>query len=85
MSSPKLKEMRGKVLKELEHIPDWPEPQRDLRAIYWARRMRSLGRKARSRTTAGKVLLESIEQLKKYHNNYDPVFDREFFELRGRE
>jgi hypothetical protein len=84
MTSPKLKEMRRQVLEELEHIPDWPEPQRDLRAIYWALRMRSLGRKAKSRTTASKVLLESIEHLKKYHTSYEPVYDRGYFGSGGR-
>jgi len=45
MKLPKLKQMREKVMRELEHIPDWPKPQKDLRMVYWSLRMHSLGKK----------------------------------------
>ncbi len=35
MKLSKLKQMRLKVLKELEHIPDWLKLQKDLRIAYW--------------------------------------------------
>jgi hypothetical protein len=83
----KLKQMREKVLKELEHIPDWPEPQKDLRMIYWFQRMHSLGKKAKVKKTAKEVLEECIAYLKKqggvYYkkgSDYEFLYDKEFFE-----
>jgi hypothetical protein len=83
MSSSKLKEMRKRVLEELEHIPDWPEPQNELRLIYWRRRMRSLGGKAKERKTAKEVLMESIKRLRESYPNYEPVYDKGYFEKSG--
>jgi hypothetical protein len=83
----KLKQMREKVLKELEHIPDWPEPQKDLRMIYWFQRMHSLGKKAKVKKTAKEVLEECIAYLKKHGgvyykkgSDYEFLYDKEFFE-----
>ena len=55
--------MQEKVKAELEHIPDWPEPQGELRMIYQTRRMHSLGKKAVSKQTAKEVLKECISGL----------------------
>ena len=38
-------QMREKVKNELEHIPNWPDPQGELRMIYNIRRMHSLSKK----------------------------------------
>lgn len=48
MELPKLKQMREKVLKELEHIAAWPKPQKDLKMVYWFSTMHSLGKKSES-------------------------------------
>jgi hypothetical protein len=82
----KLKKLREKVLKELEHIPDWPKPQKDLRMSYWFFRMHSLGKKAKTKKSAKEVLEDCIADLKKkggvYHkkgNDYEFLYDKEFF------
>ena len=75
----KLKQMRETVLKELEHIPNWPGPQAELRMVYWSRRMHSLGRKADRQKTAKEVLEESIDSLKRDYPNFRFEYDAEFF------
>lgn len=75
--------MRRNVLEELDHIPKWPEPQGELRLIYWSRRMRSLGRKAKGRKTAKEVLMECIERLRKEYPNFEPIYDKDYFEKEG--
>ena len=73
------KRMREKVLKELEHIPDWPQPQKELRMEYWKRRMHSLGKKMKMRKTAKEVLEESINGLRESHPDFKFEYDQEFF------
>jgi len=75
----KLKQMREIVLRELEHIPKWPEPQRDLRMVYWSRRMHSLGRKTKWQRTAKEVLEESISLLKEDYPEFKFQYDKQFF------
>ncbi len=76
----KLKQMREIVLKELEHIPNWPEPQAELRMVYWSRRMHSLGRKVDRPKTAKEVLEESIASLRGEYPNVRFEYDGEFFD-----
>ena len=79
----KLKQMREVVLKELEHIPNWPEPQKELRMVYWRRRMHSLGRKVNKKETAKEVLEESMNLLKRDYPNFSFEYDEEFFDKAG--
>lgn len=80
MSLMSLKLMRQTVLEELEHIPRGGDAQNELRLIYFSRRMHSLGKKARERKTAKEVLMESITRIKGDHPNFEPEYDKEFFE-----
>ena len=75
----KLKQMREIVLRELEHIPKWPEPQGELRMVYWRRRMYSLGRKVNRQTTAKEVLDESIASLRADYPDFKFEYDERFF------
>jgi len=75
----KLKKMRETVLTELQHIPQWPEPQRELRMVYWSLRMHSLGRKVEMKKTAKEVLEESITSVKRDHPDYNFQYDEQFF------
>lgn len=75
----KLKQMRITVKEELEHIPKGPEPQSELRMVYWSRRMHSLGERAKSRQTAKEVLEECINYLRKDYPNFEFQHDLEFF------
>lgn len=81
--SQKLKQMRQIVLKELEHIPNVPEPQGELRMVYWSRRMHSLGRKGDRQKTAKEVLEESITSLKRDYPDYNFEYDEQFFNKVG--
>ncbi len=74
-----LKEMLSQVGAELAYIPDWPEPQGELRMLYNVKRMRSLGKKAERKNTRFQVLEQSIQQLKGDYPNYEFKYDREFF------
>jgi len=75
----KLKQMREIVLRELEHIPNWPEPQGELRMVYWNRRMHSLGRKVNRQKTAKEVLEESIASLRRDYPDFKFEYDEQFF------
>ena len=75
----KLKQMRAIVLGELEHIPKWPEPQGELRMVYWSCRMHSLGRKVNRPKTAKEVLEESITSLRRDYPDFDFEYDEQFF------
>ena len=75
----KLKQMREIVLRELEHIPNWPEPQGELRMVYWSRRMHSLGRKVTRQKTAKEVLDESIASLRGDYPDFKFEYDKQFF------
>lgn len=79
----KLKQMREIVLQELEHIPNWPEPQGELRMVYWSRRMHSLGRKVDKQKTAREVLEESIASLRIDYPDSIFEYDEEFFNKDG--
>lgn len=79
----KLKKMRQTVLEELEHIPKGADPQNELRLIYWNRRMRSLGRKAREKKTAKEILMESIARIKEDYPSFEPEYDESFFVNQG--
>lgn len=74
-----LKQMREIVLGELEHIPKWPEPQRELRMVYWSRRMHSLGKKVNRQKTAMEVLQESVDFLRGDHPDFEFQYDEQFF------
>ena len=74
-----LKQMREKVLRELEHIPKTSASQGELRAVYWTKRMHSLGKKAKSNQTASEVLQESIKSLEKDYADFKFDYDKEFF------
>ena len=77
----KLRQMRQIVREELEHIPSWPEPQGELRMMYWARRMHSLGKKAKFGQNAKEVLEECITHLgRDYGSNYKFEYDKIFFD-----
>ncbi len=80
----KLKQMREIVLGELGHIPKWPEPQGDLRMVYWSRRMHSLGRKVNRQKTAKEVLEESIAYLRRDYPDFRFEYDERFFSGQGR-
>jgi hypothetical protein len=79
----KLKAMRQRVLKELEHIPKGNNAQNELRLIYFNRRMHSLGKKMNEEKTAKDILMESIARIKEDYPNFEPVYDKEFFEGEG--
>ena len=74
-----LKEILEKVKEELKHIPDWPQPQNELRMIYQTRRMNSLGKKAVTKQTAKEVLKKCISDMKKDHPDFQPKYDEDFF------
>ena len=75
----KLRQMREIVLGELEHIPNWPEPQGELRMVYWSLRMHSLGKKVNRQKTAKEVLHESITSLQGDYPDFKFEYDKEFF------
>lgn len=75
----KLQDMHSQIQEELAHIPDWPEPQGELRMLYNVKRMRSLGKKAECKNTRSHILEESIQQLKGDYPNCEFKYDREFF------
>lgn len=79
----KLKKMQEKVKDELEHIPDEPAPQGELRMIYQIRRMHSLGKKVISKQKAKEVLKECISDLKPKHSDFQFLYDENFFNKRG--
>lgn len=77
----KMKQMREAVRKELEHIPDCPPPQGELRMVYWSRRMHSLGKKALlNPRTAKEVLDESITYMKEHYPDFGFQYDKKFFD-----
>jgi hypothetical protein len=78
-----LKMMQGVIDEELKHIPDWPEPQNELRMIYQTRRMHSLGKKVESKQTAKDVLEACIENLKANYPAFQFKYDEEFFNRCG--
>lgn len=82
-TSDKSKKMREKVKKELEHIPNWPEHQNELRMIYNVRRMHSLGKKAERKQTAMGVLEECISDLKSKHPDVQFLYEKDFFDKCG--
>jgi len=76
----KLKDMRQKVLEELEHIPRGNAAQNELRFIYFNRRMNSLGKKGKGEKTAKDILLECIAQVKKEYPSFKPIYDKDYFD-----
>lgn len=75
----KIRKMRKKVLKELEHIPKGPFPQGELRAYYWGMRMHSLSDKSADKKTAKEVLQDGISLLNKDYPDFEFKYDVEFF------
>ena len=75
----KLKRMREKVKKELEHIPRGSLTQNELRMLYWMMRMNSLGEKATTKKTAKEILEECITYLRKDHPAFEFQYNKEFF------
>ena len=75
-----LKEMRAKVLAELEKIPKQPKAQQSyLRMEYFTRRMHSLGKKANEEKGPRDVLLDCIKHLKVENPKAEYLFDKKFF------
>lgn len=79
----KSKRMQEKINEELKHIPDWPNPQGELRMIYQTRRMHSLGKKAERKQTAKEVLEGCISHLKDHYPNFQFKYDEAFFNKCG--
>jgi hypothetical protein len=75
-----LPQMRALVKKELEHIPSGPIAQNMLRMNFWLSRMNSLGKKAEGPTDAFGVLQQCIKDVRMYHPDFVPRYDRVFFE-----
>jgi len=75
----KLKQMREKVLAELEHIPEWPKPQGELRMQYWNLRMHSLGKRVKIRKSAKEVLVECIADLGAQYPGAKFEYNGDFF------
>jgi len=75
--------MQEKVKEELEYIPDWPEPQNELRWLYNKRRLQSLGKKAKFKQTAKEVLEGCISHLKDRYPNFQFKYDEAFFNKCG--
>jgi len=76
----KLKEIRGKVKEELDHIPRGNEAQNMLRMVYWNARLNSLGKKPRFRSKE-ECLNYAIGLVRETYPEFEPQYDREFFEL----
>lgn len=76
----KLPEMRSTVRVELAHIPDWPQPQRELRMIYWNLRMASLGRRRQVEGTPLDIVERGIGMLKRDYPGHNFEYDRTYFE-----
>lgn len=76
----KLTDMRAKVRTELAHIPDWPQPQGDLRMVYWSRRMASLGAKQREAGTPLEIVRRCIAQLEPDHPGHQFEYDESYFQ-----
>lgn len=74
-----LKKIRAIVLTELSHIPKGPEPQGELRMLYWRRRMHSLGRKVDKQKAAKEVLQESLASLRREYPDFEFKYDEQFF------
>ena len=79
----KLKTMQEQVKDELEHIPDWPEPQGELRLLYNAYRMHSLSEKVAPKQTAKQVLDKCISRVKEDYPDFQPKYDEDFFNKRS--
>lgn len=74
----KLRKMREKVEKELEHIPRGTFEQNMLRGFFQSLRMNSLGKKAQYHSKE-EVLSASIGALKKQYPKFEPEYDKDFF------
>ena len=75
-----LKEMREKVLNELEYVDKRPKLQQsELRAAYWSKRMHSLGKKAKGEKTAFEVLQECIEFIQREYPGFEFRYNKTFF------
>lgn len=79
----KLKKMEEQVKDELEHIPDWPEPQNELRAVYHNRRMHSLSKEVVLKQTAKEVLQRCVSFLKVDYPDFQFKYDEDFFNKCG--
>lgn len=79
MVNSKLEQMRGKVLAELKHIPQWPGHQGELRMQYWSLRMRSLGKRVKIRKSAKEVLDECITDLGSQYPDVEFEYNGDFF------
>lgn len=74
----KLREIRGKVKAELNHIPRGDEAQNMLRMVYWNARLNSLGKKPRFRNKE-ECLKYAIKLVREAYPEFKPQYDREFF------
>lgn len=75
----KLRKMREKVEKELEHIPRGTFEQNMLRSFFQSLRMNSLGKNAEVADNKEAVLNASIAAIKKQYPKFEPQYDRDFF------
>ena len=73
------KQMQRIIDEELKHIPDWPEPQNELRMEYNTRRMYSLRKGAKPKQTAKEVLEECLIHLKGDYPDFQFKYDEDFF------
>lgn len=73
-------EMVDLVRREVAHIPDWPDYQRELRMVFWMNRMHSLGRKATLPNDPLKIIEQSVKECQKRYPKATFEFDRNFFE-----
>ncbi len=81
----KLAQMRATVLEELDHIPKRPKPaQSDLRAVYWSKRMRTLGKRAQTKKSRHDVIRDCIEFLKEWYPDEKFDYDKPFFRSTGK-
>jgi hypothetical protein len=76
-----LAEMNRMVGEELEHIPNWPEPQNMLRMTYAMLRKISLRKKTADVKSRHDVLRESIASVKETNPDWQEQFDCKFFSL----
>lgn len=82
----KFEEMQEKIEKELTHIPRDVEgsPQNQLCTAYWIERMNLLRRNPKYKTKE-EALQAAIQCVKKHYPNFEPEYDKEFFQLKIRE
>jgi len=74
----KMKKMREKVKKEIDHIPRGDQAQNYLRMYYWPFRMNSL---KIGDLTKEQVLRGCIKKVKEEFKTFEPKYDTKFFKM----